>query len=110
MTSQKPATIIIDDLGEDLDYERSYNLGKYVFERCKESNVQLISASNDNFLLDAINLEYWTISTKKATSLSKWLILSCFRVPVFLILRRTEVFKLAPIAAVMLPEAHDFAA
>lgn len=67
---QTPSMIVIDDLGEGLDYERSVNLGKYVFERCKNSNIQLIAASNDNFLLDAIDLEYWSILNREGNKIS----------------------------------------
>jgi len=70
IANKTPATLLIDDLGEGLDYERSVNLGKYVFERCKDSNVQLIAASNDNFLLDAIDLEYWTILRREGNKIS----------------------------------------
>jgi len=70
IAKKTPSTLLIDDLGEGLDYERSVNLGKYVFQRCKDSNVQLIAASNDNFLLDAIDLEYWTILNRKGNKIS----------------------------------------
>jgi len=70
ISKKNPTTLLIDNLGEGLDYERSYNLGKYVFERCKDSNVQLIAASNDNFLLDAIDLEYWTILNREGNKIS----------------------------------------
>lgn len=70
IAKKTPATLLIDDLGEGLDYERSVNLGKYVFERCKGSSVQLIAASNDNFLLDAVDLDYWTILNRAGNKIS----------------------------------------
>jgi len=66
--------LIIDDLGEGLDYQKATNLGKYVFDRCKESGIQLITASNDNFLLDVIDLDYWNILRRegsKVTAINK---------------------------------------
>jgi len=63
-------TLIIDDLGEGLDYQKATNLGKYVFERCKEAGIQLIATSNDNFLMDVIDLEHWNILTRKGSKVS----------------------------------------
>lgn len=58
---KKPATIIIDDLCEGLDYERATKLGQIVFENCKNNNIQLIATSNDMFLMDVIDIDYWNI-------------------------------------------------
>lgn len=68
--SNRTPTLIIDDLGEGLDYQKAINLGKYVFERCKEANIQLIAATNDNFLMDVIDLDFWNILTRKGSKVS----------------------------------------
>jgi len=57
--------LIIDDMGEGLDYMRSTKLGRIMFEYCKSNNVQLIVTSNDSFLMDTIALEYWHILRRK---------------------------------------------
>lgn len=57
----RPATLLIDDLCEGLDYERSTKLGKYVFDYCLQNNIQLIASSNDSFLMDVVDLNYWSI-------------------------------------------------
>ena len=57
--------LIIDDLGEGLDYMRSTKLGKIVFDYCSEHKIQLIVTSNDSFLMDAIDLQYWNILQRK---------------------------------------------
>lgn len=65
--------LIIDDMGEGLDYMRSTKLGRIMFKYCKENNVQLIVTSNDSFLMDTIDLEYWNIlqrSGKRVQSLN----------------------------------------
>lgn len=59
--NQKPATVIIDDLGEGLDYSRAKKLGRILFEEMKERNVQLIASSNDNFLMDVVDIDYWNV-------------------------------------------------
>lgn len=65
ISKKKPATIIIDDLCEGLDYERATKLGQIVFENCKNNNIQLIATSNDMFLMDVIDIEYWNILQRK---------------------------------------------
>lgn len=54
-------TILIDDLCEGLDYERATKLGKLIFQRCKEYNIQLIATSNDMFLMDVVDIKYWNV-------------------------------------------------
>jgi len=58
---KKPATIIIDDLCEGLDYERATKLGKLLFETALEGDIQLIATSNDNFLMEVIDLKYLNV-------------------------------------------------
>lgn len=59
--SDKPTTLLIDDLCEGLDYDRSTKLGKMLFEFCEQNEIQLIASSNDSFLMDAVDLQYWSI-------------------------------------------------
>lgn len=53
--------LMIDDIGEGLDYKRSTLLGKIVFSYCEKNNIQLIATSNDSFLMDAVDLRYWNV-------------------------------------------------
>lgn len=59
--------LIIDDMGEGLDYMRSTKLGKIMFDYCENNNVQLIVTSNDSFLMDTIGLDYWNILQRKGS-------------------------------------------
>lgn len=54
-------TIVIDDFCEGLDYDRTIKLGKYVYNFCINNKVQLITTSNDSFLMDIVDLKYWNI-------------------------------------------------
>lgn len=54
-------TLLIDDLGEGLDYSRSKKLSKIVFDYCEKYGIQLIVTTNDNFLMNAIDLKHWII-------------------------------------------------
>ena len=53
--------LMIDDMGEGLDYRRSTKLGKIVFDYCKKNSIQLIVTSNDSFLMDSVPLDLWNI-------------------------------------------------
>jgi AAA15 family ATPase/GTPase len=66
MDSYSPC-ILIDDIGEGLDYERSTKLIKYVIEKAKflENQIQLIMTTNDRFVMNIIDLEYWLIIDKE---------------------------------------------
>lgn len=54
-----PSCILIDDIGEGLDFERSSALVKLLIERAKNSSVQLIMATNDRFIMNSVPLKYW---------------------------------------------------
>jgi predicted ATPase len=54
---KKNSTIIIDDLGEGLDFDRSTKLTKLLFEKTKESDLQLIITSNDRFLINNVEMQ-----------------------------------------------------
>jgi hypothetical protein len=57
----KVKTIIVDDLGEGLDYERATKLGELIFKKLEKTNIQFIASSNDNFLMDVVDIKYWSI-------------------------------------------------
>lgn len=59
--NDRPSLLLIDDLGEGLDYRRSTDLGKLVFEYCKSNGLQLIASSNDSFLMDVVDLADWQV-------------------------------------------------
>lgn len=56
-----PSCILIDDIGEGLDYERSSALIKLLIDKAKKSRVQLIMSTNDRFIMNNVPLEYWSI-------------------------------------------------
>ena len=61
MEKQKSQLIIIDDLCEGLDYDRATRLGKLIFQKMKEKGVQFVATSNDYFLMNVVDIEYWNI-------------------------------------------------
>lgn len=57
--SGEAACVIVDDIGEGLDFERSTNLIKLIVERAKKKGFQLIMATNDRSVMNAVPLESW---------------------------------------------------
>lgn len=65
-----PSLLLIDDLCEGLDYERSTKLGKYLFDFCAKHDIQLIATSNDTFLMDVVDLKYWNILQREGSEVT----------------------------------------
>lgn len=61
----QPSCILIDDIGEGLDFERSVGLVKLLMEKVK-SPVQLIMATNDKFIMNKVPLETWCVLKREA--------------------------------------------
>jgi AAA domain, putative AbiEii toxin, Type IV TA system len=53
--------ILIDDIGEGLDFDRSTRLIELLREKALESSFQLIMATNDRFVMDHVPLEEWSV-------------------------------------------------
>lgn len=51
--------ILIDDIGEGLDYDRSTRLIDLLFKRLKK--VQIITTTNDRFVMNKVPLENWCL-------------------------------------------------
>lgn len=61
LLSKTPSCILIDDIGEGLDYERSKSLIDLIIEKVKGSQVQAIMTTNDRFVMNKVPLEYWSV-------------------------------------------------
>ncbi len=59
-----PSCILIDDIGEGLDFERSCQLIKYIRSCALDSKIQLIMSTNDRFVMNNVPLEEWTLLTR----------------------------------------------
>ena len=66
LTSNYSPCIIIDDIGEGLDFERSTKLIKYIVQKAEElqDNVQIIMTTNDRFVMNTVDLDYWIVVEK----------------------------------------------
>lgn len=68
--SQKLSMLLIDDMGEGLDYRRSTDLGKLIFSDCEKNCLQLIASSNDAFMMDVVDIANWQVLRRKGSKVS----------------------------------------
>lgn len=61
LLSNKPSCIMIDDIGEGLDYERSQSLIKLIIRKASCSHLQVIMTTNNRFVMNIIELRYWHV-------------------------------------------------
>ena len=59
--SDQPSCIIIDDIGEGLDFQRSSAIIKLLIEKAKTGLIQLIMTTNDENIMNGVPLEYWSV-------------------------------------------------
>ena len=57
--TREPSCILIDDIGEGLDFERSQHLIELILDKFKDSSVQVIMTTNDRVVMNKVPLEYW---------------------------------------------------
>jgi AAA15 family ATPase/GTPase len=57
-----PGVILIDDIGEGLDFERSTKLIELLISKAEmNENIQIVMSTNDTFVMDNVELKYWQI-------------------------------------------------
>lgn len=61
LLASKPSCIVIDDIGEGLDYQRSSAMIKILIEKAKTGLFQLIMTTNDEFIMNGVPIEYWSV-------------------------------------------------
>lgn len=65
LLSNNSTCLLIDDIGEGLDFGRSSALVKRLIEKAQKSPIQLLMTTNDRFIMNAVPLEYWLILTRQ---------------------------------------------
>lgn len=65
-----PALIAIDDLGEGLDYSRATKVGRLLFDICEKHGIQLIATSNEEFMMNIVDINQWNILVRKGEFVS----------------------------------------
>ncbi len=55
------SSVLIDDIGEGLDFDRSLRLIELLRSKAEKYNFQLIMTTNDKFVMNHVPLEEWTV-------------------------------------------------
>lgn len=61
LLSKESSCILIDDIGEGLDFERSKALIDLIIKKVENSTVQVIMTTNDRFTMNKVPLKYWSV-------------------------------------------------
>ena len=61
LCADRQSCVLIDDIGEGLDFERSSALIEVLMNKAADSPMQLIMATNDRFIMNKVPLENWTV-------------------------------------------------
>jgi len=62
--------IIIDDIGEGLDFSRAKHLVQVLISRASRSGIQLIMSTNDSFIMNAVDIENWAVIMREGHKIS----------------------------------------
>jgi predicted ATPase len=63
--SKSSSTILIDDIGEGLDFDRSTNLIHLLIDLAEHNDIQLIMSTNDRYVMNGVDLKYWQVIDRK---------------------------------------------
>lgn len=66
----KSACVVIDDIGEGLDYERSCALIELLRHKAETTSLQVVMSTNDNFVMDEVPLQEWTVLKREGSHVS----------------------------------------
>ncbi|MCI0456671.1 MAG: ATP-binding protein [Gemmataceae bacterium] len=60
--------LLIDDIGEGLDFDRSCRLIGLLREKAKKSSIQLIMSTNDRFVMNKVPLDEWSVLQRQGST------------------------------------------
>ncbi len=58
---KRPSTILIDDIGEGLDFDRSAHLISLLTHKSEDNQFQILMSTNDKFVMNNVALKYWQV-------------------------------------------------
>ncbi len=62
--------VIIDDIGEGLDFARAKQLVQLLIRKAKAASIQLIMSTNDSFIMNAVEIENWAVIMREGNKIS----------------------------------------
>lgn len=68
--SGQKTLVLVDDIGEGLDFERSSKLIDLLIKHAIGNGIQLVMTTNDRFVMNKVPLEYWMLLKRRADQVS----------------------------------------
>lgn len=68
--SRQKTLVLVDDIGEGLDFERSSNLIDLLIQHATRNDIQLVLTTNDRFVMNKVPLEYWMLLKRRGDLVS----------------------------------------
>ncbi len=62
--------VIIDDIGEGLDFSRAKQLVQLLIRKAGAAGIQLIMSTNDSFIMNAVDIEHWAVIMRDGNKIS----------------------------------------
>jgi energy-coupling factor transporter ATP-binding protein EcfA2 len=62
--------IVIDDIGEGLDFSRAKLLVNLLVKKAESSGIQLIMSTNDSFIMNTVAIENWAVMHRDGNKIS----------------------------------------
>lgn len=66
----KTGCIVIDDIGEGLDFSRAKLLVNLLVKKAETSGIQLIMSTNDSFIMNTVAIENWAVLNREGNKIS----------------------------------------
>jgi len=70
--SHNKQVVIVDDIGEGLDYTRSVAIIELLIAKAEKNDFQLIMTTNDRFVMNKVPLEYWSVLKREGGVVSMY--------------------------------------
>ena len=68
--SHRTSCILIDDIGEGLDFDRSCRLIDTLRKKTEGSGIQLVLTTNDRFVMNRVPLEEWSVLSRSGNQIT----------------------------------------
>lgn len=68
--SNNKKLVLVDDIGEGLDFDRAVKTINLLIDKANKGHFQLVMTSNDRFVMNEVPLEYWSILARQAGNVS----------------------------------------
>ena len=62
--------VVIDDIGEGLDFERAKQLVQLLVRKAGEAGIQMVMSTNDSFIMNAVDIRHWAVLRREGNKIS----------------------------------------